>query len=454
MNSENNGLGLETQRESWGSRIGFILAAAGSAIGLGNVWRFPYLVGVNGGAAFVVVYLLLIAAVGSTVMLAEFALGRAAQKTPVGAFWVLSKTHTWTLVGWIATLAGGFIILSYYAVIGGWTLKYVFSSLSDLMTLAAEGKSGDVFSSFIGDQKQVVLYQVFFMLLTVGIVYGGVGKGIERACKVMMPLLFVILIILIVRSVTLPGAEKGLEFYLKPDFSKITGKSVLDALGQGFFSLSLGMGIMITYGSYIGRQERLPSSVGWVIFTDTFIALLAGLAIFPAVFAMGVEPSAGVGLTFISLPGVFARMPFGNIFSALFFLLLFFAAITSAMSLLEVAVAHGMDDFKWSRRRSIVIMGTLITLLGVPSALSLSGPPKIVGKDFLDAMDFISNNVMMPLSSILTCLFVGWFWLDQGRKEVTNDGTVPFALMEAWVWFVRFVAPIAIAVIFYMGLKW
>ena len=269
-----------------------------------------------------------------------------------------------------------------------------------------------------------------------------------------MPLLFVILIILIVRSVTLPGAEKGLEFYLKPDFTKITGKSVLDALGQGFFSLSLGMGIMITYGSYIGKEERLPSSVGWVVFTDTFIALLAGLAIFPAVFAMGVEPGAGVGLTFITLSGVFAKMPFGSVFSVLFFILLFFAAITSAMSLFEVSVAHGMDDFKWSRRKSIVVMGTLITLLGVPSALSLSGPPKVAGKDFLDFMDFISNNVMMPLSSIMTCIFVGWVWLDKGRKEVTNDGALPFALMDVWVWFVRVVAPIAIAVIFYMGLRW
>lgn len=447
-------VGLEAQRENWGSRIGFILAAAGSAIGLGNIWRFPYMVGKNGGAAFVVVYLLLIAIVGSTVMLAEFAVGRAARKTPVGAFWVLTGAHTWTLVGWVATLAGGFIILSYYNVIGGWTIKYIIGSLTDLIPLAAEGKSGDVFGAFIGSPQEVVLYQIGFMLLTMAIVYGGVGKGIERACKVMMPLLFIILIVLIVRAVTLPGAEKGLEFYLKPDFSLIKGQTILDALGQGFFSLSLGMGIMITYGSYIGKTERLPSSVGWVIFTDTLIALLAGLVIFPAVFAMGVEPGAGVGLTFVTLPGVFAKMPFGNIFSALFFVLLFFAAITSGMSLFEVAVAHGMDDLKWSRRKSVMIMGTLITLLGVPSALSLSGPPKVAGKDFLDAMDFISNNVMMPLAAILTSIFVGWFWLDKGRKEVTNDGTLPFALMDVWVWFVRIVAPIAIAVIFYMGLKW
>lgn len=454
MSNESPGLG--TQRENWGSRIGFILAAAGSAIGLGNIWRFPYLVGVNGGAAFVVVYLILIAIVGSTVMLAEFAMGRASRKAPVASFYVLSGTHTWTLVGWVATLAGGFIILSYYAVIGGWTIKYIISSFTDLMPLASAGKSGEAFGAFITNPQQVVLYQVIFMVLTMLIVFGGIGKGIERACKIMMPLLFVIMVILIVRSVTLPGAEKGIEYYLKPDFSKITSKSVLDALGQGFFSLSLGMGIMITYGSYIGKEERMPSSAAWVIFADTLIAFMAGLAIFPAVFAMGLEPAAGPSLTFITLPGVFAKMPFGQYFSALFFVLLFFAAITSAMSLFEVSVSHGIDDLKWSRCKSILIMGTIITLLGVPSALSLSGPAnlKIAGKDFLDVMDFVSNNVMMPVSSILTCLFVGWFWYDGARKELTNDDSISFGLMPLWTFSVRFVAPIAIAVIFYMGLKW
>ncbi|NLL37429.1 MAG: sodium-dependent transporter [Fretibacterium sp.] len=458
MSSESTG--LSSQRENWGSRFGFIMAAAGSAIGLGNIWRFPYLVGKHGGAAFVLVYLILIAVVGSTVMMAEFAIGRASRKSTVGAFWVLSDTHSWTLVGWIATAAGGFIILSYYAVIGGWTIKYIIGSLTDLMPMAAEGKSGEVFSAFVSNSQEVVLYQVIFMALTMFIVSGGVGKGIERACKVMMPLLFLILIVLIVRSVTLTGAEKGLEYYLKPDFSKLSGESVLDALGQGFFSLSLGMSIMITYGSYISKEENLANCAGWIITADTLIALLAGLAIFPAAFAMGVEPGSGAGLTFITLPGVFAKMPFGNVFSALFFVLLFFAAITSSMSLFEVSVSHCIDDLKWTRKKSILIMGFLITLLGIPSALSLATTPEgnpaiaIAGKSFLDAMDIISNNVMMPLSAIFTCIFAGWAWYDSARKELTNQDTITFKLLPAWTVCVRFVAPVAIAVIFYMGLKW
>lgn len=434
--------------------MGFIFAAAGSAIGLGNIWRFPYLVGMNGGAAFVVVYLILALVIGSTVMLVEFSVGRAAQKSTVGAFRVVAKNPLWQLVGWIGMLAGGFVILSYYGVVGGWTIKYMISSLTGLMDLAAAGKSGDVFGAFIGQPYQVVFFQVVFMLLTVVIVVGGIGGGIERACKVMMPALFLILLILIVRAVTLPGAEKGLAFYLKPDFSKLTGASILAALGQSFFSLSLGMGIMITYGSYLSKDEHLPTCAAWVVIMDTAIALMAGLAIFPAVFAMGIEPSAGPGLTFVTLPNVFSQMPAGAIFSFLFFLLLFFAAITSSMSLLEVAVSFGIDELNMPRSKAAWVMGTIITLLGVPSAFSLTGPPKIAGKDFFDAMGYLSDSIMMPIAAAMVCIFLGWFWLDKGRKQVTNNGTYTFGLMEAWIWSVRFIAPIAIAIIFFTGLKW
>ena len=439
-------------RESWGSRWGFILAASGSAIGLGNVWRFPYLAGMNGGAAFLVVYLILAITVGATVMLAEFAVGRSSQRTPVSAFWTLSGTHTWALVGWMGTLAGGFIILSYYIVIGGWTLKYIVVSLQDLMPQALAGRSGEVFNSFVSGYGEVVAYVLAFMGITVGIVLGGVGKGIERACKVLMPLLFLIMLVLIARAVTLPGAEKGLEFYLKPDFGKLTWRVVLDALGQGFFSLSLGMGIMVTYASYIKKEERLPSSVALVVFNDTLIAFLAGLIIFPTVFSMGLEPTQGVGLTFITLPGIFARMPYGGLFSALFFTLLFFAAVTSSMSLFEVAVTHGIDDLKWSRRKSALVMGLIITALGLPSAASLSGKPQLWGMSFLDAMDFLTNQIMLPLCSILTCLFVGWVWLDGAKKEVSNQGTLTFRFMNVWTWFLRVIAPLAIGVVFVMGL--
>ncbi len=438
-------------REQWGSRLGFIMAAAGSAVGLGNVWRFPYLVGMNGGAAFVIVYIFLAITVGITVMLAEFCIGRASQRNAVGAFKVLAKNPGWQLVGWLGLLAGGFIILSYYGIIAGWTIKYMIHSLSGLMPIAAEGGSGDVLGAFLGNTKLVVFYQVIAMLITIVIVASGIGGGIERACKVMMPALFILLLILIVRSVTLPGAGAGLDFYLRPDFSKLTGKSILDALGQQFFSLSLGMGIMITYGSYLKKSERLPSAGITILCIDTSIAFLAGFAIFPAVFAMGIEPGAGVGLTFVTLPGVFAKMPMGGFFSFAFFLLLFFAALTSMMSLLEVAVSFIMDEFHIKRKAATWGGGILITLLGLPSAMSLAGEPKLLGMDFFDFMDVLSNNVMMPLCAVGICLFAGWAWADSARREVTNDGLVSFGMIGLWTIALKFFAPIMIAIILVNG---
>jgi len=446
------GVGHSGEREQWGSRIGFIVAAAGSAVGLGNVWRFPYLVGMNGGAAFVVVYIALAVTVGVTVMLAEFCIGRASQRNSVGAFKILAKNPLWQVVGWIGLLVGGFIILSYYGIIAGWTIKYTIGSLTGMMEVAATGGSKGALTAFLKDSKAVVAYQVIAMAITTTIVAGGVGKGIERACKILMPTLFGLLIILIIRSVTLEGAAAGISFYLKPDFSKLTSKSILDALGQGFFSLSLGMGIMVTYGSYIPKNEKLPHSALMVLGLDTSIAFLAGLAIFPAVFAMGVQPEQGVGLTFVTLPGVFAKMPFGGFFSAAFFLLLFFAAITSMMSLLEVAVSFIMDEFRIGRKQAAWGGGAFITLLGVPSAISLAGSPQLFGMPFFDFMDYISNNIFMPLCAIGICLFAGWAWAEEARKEVTNDGLVPFGMRDIWLFSLRFFAPAAIAVILVKGI--
>jgi NSS family neurotransmitter:Na+ symporter len=280
-----------------------------------------------------------------------------------------------------------------------------------------------------------------------------VGEGIEKYCKFLMPALFLILFVLIARSVTLEGAAKGLDFYLRPDFSKITGTSIATALGQAFFSLSLGMGCMITYGSYVDKQTTLPSSAVQVCVIDTLVAFLAGLVIFPAVFAFGVDAGAGPGLTFVTLPSVFAMMPGGMIWSALFFLLLYIAALTSAISLLEVVSAYFIDR-GWSRPKAAVIMGFLIFALGVPCATSLSGAPKVYGKDFFDAMDFLSSNVLLPLGGVFISLFVGWFWTNDARKEVTNEGAHGFTLLEVWIWICRVVAPAAILYIFYTGLKW
>ncbi|EFQ23365.1 sodium:neurotransmitter symporter [Aminomonas paucivorans DSM 12260] len=441
-------------REQWGSRFGFIMAAAGSAIGLGNIWRFPYLAGMNGGGAFVVIYLLLVLSIGVAVMLAEMAIGRSAGLNAVGAFKKL-KGGAWPLVGWMGVIAG-FLILSFYGVVAGWTIAYMIKSFTPgFLEAAAAGKAGDLFGAFVSNPGQVVAYQALFMFATIWIVYRGIGGGIEKYCKLMMPALFIILLILIARAVTLDGAGKGLEFYLKPDFSKVTGGTVLAALGQGFFSLSLGMGCMITYGSYLSKKEVLPSAAITVVSLDTSAAFLSGLAIFPAVFAFGMEPASGPGLTFITLPSVFAKMPMGAVFSFLFFLLLFFAAITSSISLLEVCVAYFKDELGWSRAKASWVLGLVIFVLGVPSALSLGGHfPKIAGKDFLDAVDFFSSNVLLPLGGIFISLFAGWVWLDSARKEVTNQGSHSFALEVAWIWVCRVVAPLAIAWIFVKGLKW
>lgn len=441
-------------REQWGSRLGFIVAAAGSAVGLGNVWRFPYLVGMNGGAAFVIVYIVLAVTVGISVMLAEWCLGRGTRRNGASAFKKLKANPFWQAAGWLGVLAGGFVILSYYGVIAGWTIRYAIHSLTDLMPIAAAGGSGAALGEFLNDTPMVVGYQIAAMLVTILIVAGGISGGIERACKILMPLLLVLLIVLIVRALTLEGASAGLEFYLKPDFSKLTPSSLLDALGQAFFSLSLGMGIMVTYASYIPDDETLGSSSVFVLIIDTVIAFSAGLAIFPAVFAMGIEPGAGVGLTFVTLPGVFANMPGGAAFSCMFFLLLFFAAVTSMMSLLEVAVSFIMDEFNTSRKVATWVGGGIITLLGIPSAMSLaegSSIPMIHKWSFFDFMDTIANNLMMPLSALGISLYIGWKWTEEAKRQMTNNGLVPFPMMAPWLFGVRLFAPVMILVILING---
>ena len=444
---------MSENRERWGSRFGFIMAAAGSAVGLGNIWRFPYITGKYGGAAFVAVYLVVVIVLGISVMLAEFVIGRKAQSDAIGSFRKLGG-GAWPMVGWMGFFCG-FVILSYYAVIAGWTLAYMFKSFGGLMVAAGEGKAGDVFGAFVSDPVQSIAYHIAVMAIVSGIVYKGISGGIEKSCKILMPALFVLLLVLIVRSVTLPGAGAGLEFYLKPDFSKLTSEAVLAAVGQGFFSLSLGMGCMITYGSYLGKDDYLPSIASTVVFLDTSVAILAGFAIFPAVFAFGVEPGAGPGLTFVTLPAVFAKMPMGAIFSFAFFLLLFIAALTSAISLLEVVVTYAIDQLKWSRSKAAIVMGTAIALLGIPSALSVGGHiPQIAGKDFLDAADFITNNVVMPLGGIFIAVFVGWVWTDGAKAEVTDNGKLVFPMYTAWLWICRVVAPVCIGIIFITGLKW
>jgi NSS family neurotransmitter:Na+ symporter len=446
-----------TEREQWGSRLGFVLAAAGSAIGLGNIWRFPYVAGENGGAAFVFVYLICIAFICVPYLFAELALGRNSQKNPVGAIDAIKKNTPWKLVGGLCVLTG-VSILSYYGVVAGWAFGYIFK---DLVAPATE--SSTFFSSFIAEPTVVIPLLGLFILLTVSVVAGGVEDGIERWAKVLMPVLLVLMFVVIFRSVTLPGAGAGLDFYLNPDFSKIDGTVVLEALGQAFFSLSLGMGAMITYGSYLPKRENLLVSGGYVALFDTGIALLAGFMIFPAVFAMGQDPSEGAALVFVVLPEVFDAMPLGTFVGAMFFVLLSIAALTSTVSLLEVVVSYFVDETSWSRKKSVWLVGGFTFALGLPSALAQGGVgaltdmswlvgDQLFGTDpgFLDIMDFIWGNLSLALGALLLSVFVGWVWGVQGAIEELqqgDDGMFDGALVSVWTFFLRFVCPLFIFVI-------
>lgn len=439
-------------REQWGSRIGFVLAAAGSAIGLGNIWRFPYVTGENGGGAFVIVYLACIAVICLPYLFAELALGRNSQKNPVGAISAIKKGTPWVLVGGLCVLTGIFI-LSYYGVVAGWALGYIFKAI-----IAPGVDSSTYFASFVADPSTVIPLAATFMLLTIFVVYGGIEKGIERWAKVLMPLLLVLMLIVIFRSVTLPGAGEGLNFYLNPDFSKINGTVILAALGQAFFSLSLGMGAMITYGSYLPKRENLLISGGYVALFDTAIALLAGLMIFPALFAMGQEPEAGgPALIFEVLPEVFATMPLGSFISSVFFILLSIAALTSMVSLLEVVVAYFVDETEWSRTMAVWTVGGITFLIGLPSALSQGGSEMLTSEiqlfgqtGFFSIMDFIWGNISLALGALLLSIFVGWIWGTGNALEELEQGsegmlTAPVA--KTWSFFLKYVCPLFIAAI-------
>mgnify|MGYP003111369824 FL=1 len=441
------------KREHWGSRLGFILAAAGSAVGLGNIWKFPYMAGANGGGAFLVIYLGLVFTIGLSVMLAEFVIGRMSEKNAIGAFAKL-KGGLWPIIG-VFGVAAAFIILSFYSVVAGWTISYMIKSVTGALAVEDPTALGDIFGTFIADTTSPLIFHAVFMALTVFVVLAGVGGGIERASKILMPALFALLIVLIVRSVTLPGGMEGVAFLLSPDFSKVTWSTVSDALSQAFFSLSLGMGAMITYGSYLSKKENLPGSAGWVTLLDSAVAVMAGLLILPAVFAFGFDPSAGPGLTFITLPAVFAQMPFGAFFAFLFFLLLAIAALTSAVSILEVVVAYFVDDRGISRKSAAVIIGFVIFLLGIPSSLSMGvmGDVKIIaGKNFFDLMDFISSSLLLPIGGLFISLFVGWVVWGKAQEEIAaHNGVIPI-WVGAWGVIVKFIAPIAIAFILLKGL--
>lgn len=438
---------MEKKQSQWTSRLGFILATAGAAIGLGNLWKFPYLMGRNGGFPFLIAYLVFILILGLPVMMLEMSLGRHTGRDPVSSY---RQVHPRAgIVGFLGVLSA-FVILSYYSVIGGWILKYIASYLTSFAPPAS-------FQAFTASGVEPVLWHLVFMAATVAICLKGVG-GIEKASKVMMPALFVLLILIIARNVTLPGAGAGLTFVFTPSAGEgggFTLSSVSAALGQVFYSLSLCMGITITYGSYLKKGENIPRSCMQIAGMDTLLAVLAGIAIFPAVFAFGLEPAQGPSLIFETLPAVFSKMPagVGIALAAAFFILVFFAAVTSAIALLEVVVSYTIGNWKWSRKKAVLILGTAVFLLGIPSSLSF-GPLKdltIAGYSFFDFMGVITDNLLLPAGGILMCWFVGWKWKPSILTDEMKDGCPRFRWGRLWIACIRFITPVLVLIVTVSG---
>jgi NSS family neurotransmitter:Na+ symporter len=441
-------------RENFGSKLGVIAASAGSAVGLGNIWRFPYVAGENGGGAFLIIYLGFILAIGLPVVLSEFLIGRRAKLNAFGSFKKLAPGKPWFLIGLMGIVAA-FVILSFYNTIAGWTLEYLFQSLQNNFSGQNADELKFSFEAFQSSTFRPLLWQVIFMILTAAIVFAGVKKGIEKYTKILMPILLVLIIIMSIRSLTLPGAFAGLEFLFKPDFSKITWKVVLEALGQAAFSLSIGMGTLITYGSYINRDNNLPTTAFQVSLADTLIAVLAGIMIFPAVFAFGIDPAEGFGLVFIVLPNIFQQMMGGYFFAILFFVLLTIAALTSTVSVLEVVVAYFSEELNMTRKKATIIASSAITLIGALATLSF-GPLKdfmIFERTIFALFDYLSANILLPLGAIFIVLFVGWYLgKNVVKDEISNQNELKTPLLGLFMFIVKFIAPIAIGLVFLYGL--
>lgn len=438
------------KRDGFGSKLGVIAAAAGSAIGLGNIYRFPCELGENGGAAFLLVYLAVVLLLGVPLMLSEFVIGRYTQSNAVGAFKKLVPNTHWSLVGYMGVLCG-FLILMFYSTVSGWTLEYIVKSVAndfagkDLPTI----EQG--FSDFHNMGFRNVIWQGTFLFLTAFVVYRGVRDGIEKYTKVLMPLLLLILVVLGVRSVMLPGAYEGLKFLFHPDFSKLTAGVVISALGQGFFSLSMGMGVLITYGSYINKKDNLVSTAFSVTLSDTLVAVLAGIVIFPAAFSFGIRPSAGMGLVFNTLPMIFNSMSGGYIICIVFFVLLAIAALTSTISVLEVIVAYISEEFHISRKKATVVATLATFAFGIFASLSLmdNTPFKIGGTTFFNCLDFVSSTILLPLGGLLIVIFVGWRLNKQILLgELTNHGSMKAWFIKFFLFMIKYVAPLAIMAIF------
>lgn len=445
---------MADERGHFGSKLGVVLASAGSAVGLGNIWRFPTEVGKNGGAAFILIYLFFVLFLAMPVMVSEFVIGRHSRSNTVAAYRKLAPGTPWVVVGLIGVLTG-ILILSFYCVVAGWTIDYSMLSLTGQLSVGND--YGAVFGSFVSHPYRPVFFLLIFLWVTHVIVAKGIESGIEKFSKLMMPMLLLIILLLVVLSVTMPGAEEGLGFLLKPDFSKVTAPVVFSAMGQAFFSLSVGLGCLVTYSSYFKKETPLVNSALSVCLIDTMVAILGGFIIFPTVFSVGMQPDAGPGLVFVTLPHVFnqafSNMPMvGDLFSILFYLLLLLAALTSSISMHEITTAFLREQFQLSRQRAALIVTVICAVLGICCSLSF-GPwaefKVFFGMGFFDFFDFVTAKFFMPLGGIMICLFVGW-WMkrDAVRQELVEGTKVPAWVFSLLLFLMRVVAPACIAMVF------
>ncbi len=434
----------------WSSRWAFILAATGSAVGLGNIWRFPYITGENGGGAFVLVYLLCVALIGIPIMMSEILLGRRGRQSPINTMSTLAveegQSRRWCLLGWMGVVAG-FLILSFYSVVAGWTLFYIVKSGFGGFAGMNGKEIGDLFTDLLSDPGLMLLLHTLFMSLTVIVVSLGVKSGLERAVKFLMPALFLLLLIMVGYAMSTDGFEQGMNYLFQPDFSKLNGSSILAAMGQAFFSLSLGMGAIMVYGSYLPANTSIANTSICIALADTTVAILAGLAIFPLVFSFGLEPGSGPGLIFVTLPIAFGQMGFGQILGTGFFILLTFAAWTSSISLLEPAVAWLVENRGMHRVKSAIIAGVIAWSLGIGSVLSFNywQDYKLFGFTYFDIMDKLTANIMLPLGGLLIAVFVAWLMHSESSRDELSTSDINYGL---WKFLVRFVAPIGVLLIF------
>lgn len=443
-------------REVWGSRFGFLMATAGFAIGLGNIWRFPYMAGMNGGGAFLLVYLLCCAFIGIPLLTAEISLGRKAQRMPIAGMRTLTgaKGSPWNLIGWFGVLAA-LLIMSYYLMLLGWILAYFFNALAGQFAGHSPAEMEALYIAFIRDAPQVFLYTLGAGLILGLFVSRGLQRGVERVAKFLMPLLFALMIGLAVYGLSLPGAGRGLLWYLYPNFSALGAGAVLDALGQAFYSIGIGMAGAFCFGSYLPSEDSdVPGNAVLIVVFDTLAAVLAGLVIFPGLFAFGLDPDAGPGLLFVSMTSLFGQMPGGQIFGSVFFLLMVLAGLTSGMALLEVLSATLAEHMRWSRRRAVWVVTTTLLLLAVPIILS-QGPwqdIRVFGRDLFVLVDTVSGNILLTAGALLLALYTATAWGFEPFRTDANKGSGPIKVSQVWKPLVQYLIPAAVALILLSGL--